>query len=637
MSWQREEARSGTNLRLRFEGDIDGREKGLNLVCEEIGCGMDEDGLSVILRRRKGDIAVSYDGEKAVLEFERDIHLFRALGLLVQNMASGYAFSISETPQFDMNGVMFDVSRNAVLKVDTIKAILRKMALMGLDTLFLYTEDTYQIEGYPYFGYMRGRYSIDELKECDDYAHSLGIEMVPCIQTLGHLWNALKWDAFAHLRDTEDILLAGYEGTYEFIEEMIKAASAPFRSNRIHIGMDEAHTLGLGRYLQLNGYKRRFDIMVEHLRRVCEITSKLGLKPMMWGDMFFRLGSKVGAYYDPDSVIPDYVPESIPEEIQLIYWDYYHKEKEFYAEWIERHRSLGEEPIFAGGIWTWGTFGTNYGNTFLNTNAALKACKENGVREVFATAWNDDGAETNYLTTLLGLQLFAEHGYAEELDMERLKARFEFCTGASYEAFMDLKYIDEIPSVPTDNPEAVTPSKYLLWQDLLIGLFDLHVKEIPAAKHYKDMAARFRKHIEDNPDWSVVFEVPERLCEVLSLKADMGIRITEYYLQKDTAGLGKLVDEDIPLLLQKLNALREKHREQWFRTNKPFGWEVLDIRYGGLYARIESAKWRLQDYLEGRIESIPELEEERLSFNGTEVPKLFHYPWYKRIVTAGGF
>jgi hypothetical protein len=60
---------------------------------------------------------------------------------------------------------MFDVSRNAVLSVKTIKQILRKMAFMGLNTVMLYTEDTYQVEGYPYFGYMRGAYTQDELKE----------------------------------------------------------------------------------------------------------------------------------------------------------------------------------------------------------------------------------------------------------------------------------------------------------------------------------------------------------------------------------------------------------------------------------------------------------------------------------------
>lgn len=31
------------------------------------------------------------------------------------------------------------------------------MALLGYSRLFLYTEDTYEVEGYPYFGALRGQ------------------------------------------------------------------------------------------------------------------------------------------------------------------------------------------------------------------------------------------------------------------------------------------------------------------------------------------------------------------------------------------------------------------------------------------------------------------------------------------------
>ena len=46
--------------------------------------------------------------------------------------------------------------------------------------------------------------------------------------------------------------------------------------------------------------------------------------------------------------------------------------------------------------------------------------------------------------------------------------------------------------------------------------------------------------------------------------------------------------------------------------NKPFGFEIMDIRYGGVISRIETAKARLEDYLDGKIDSLPELEAERL-------------------------
>src|SRR5690606_625701 len=116
-------------------------------------------------------------------------------------------------PQFVTLGAMFDASRNGVLRVESMEYLLRRMALMGLNLVMLYTEDTYEVPGHPYFGYMRGRYTYDELKRIDDYAYQFGIEVVPCIQTLAHLARALQWDAFAPLRDTEDILLAGSDRT----------------------------------------------------------------------------------------------------------------------------------------------------------------------------------------------------------------------------------------------------------------------------------------------------------------------------------------------------------------------------------------------------------------------------------------
>jgi len=169
----------------------------------------------------------------------------------------------------------------------------------------------YTIEDEPYFGYMRGRYTFQELKECDDYADVFGIEMIPCIQTLAHLEQFLKWDVYAYLRDSKDVMLAGDDRTYQFIEKMIRSASALFRSKRINICMDEAINLGLGRYLAIHGYQERFGIMIDHLKRVLEITSKYNLRPMMWSDMFFVLGSTAekcaATGYDLDAVIPQEV------------------------------------------------------------------------------------------------------------------------------------------------------------------------------------------------------------------------------------------------------------------------------------------------------------------------------------------
>ena len=94
---------------------------------------------------------------------------------------------------YDTLGVMIDMSRNAVMSVDALKKYFVCLQKMGYNCAMLYTEDTYEVEGEPYFGYMRGGYSMAQLRELDEYAASLGIELVPCIQTLAHLQGFAHW------------------------------------------------------------------------------------------------------------------------------------------------------------------------------------------------------------------------------------------------------------------------------------------------------------------------------------------------------------------------------------------------------------------------------------------------------------
>lgn len=84
-------------------------------------------------------------------------------------------------------GVMLDCSRNAVWNVSAVKRYMDALKKMGYNMLMLYTEDTYEVDNNPKFWYLRGRYSKDEMKELVSYGDKVGIEMIPCIQTLAHL------------------------------------------------------------------------------------------------------------------------------------------------------------------------------------------------------------------------------------------------------------------------------------------------------------------------------------------------------------------------------------------------------------------------------------------------------------------
>ncbi|OAK75775.1 beta-N-acetylhexosaminidase [Lederbergia galactosidilytica] len=628
-------------MNIKLIGDVSSVISGLSQLQKELRFTISEEGVPLIIEKQdQVKLSVSYEAGEGKIMYRDQVHFFRAFSLFLDKLKRKQSsFRIEEEPQFSTIGPMFDLSRNAVLKIDSFKDMIRKLAIMGLNSAMLYMEDTYEIQNEPYFGYMRGRYSQAELKELDDYADQYGIELIPCIQTLAHLEEFLKWSAVAHYKDTRGALLLENEDTYSLIENMITSVTAPFRSNRIHIGMDEAEELGRGVFLNKNGYKPRFELMATHLERVLEIVEKHGLEAMMWSDMFLKLASTSGDQYSASTEIPEYIIEQTPKNVQLMYWQYNATDKSHYTEILKKHKAFGRTPAFAGGIWVWNTFATNYGLSLQATTAALSACKEEGVKDVYVTLWGDDGYENNPFNALLGLQLYAEHAYSVEVNMEKFRDRVKFCTGLEEDFFMLLNALDTPPGVEENNKEQTNPSKFLLWQDPLLGLFDKHIEGYNVQNYYERLSLEIKSIRNHGETLDYLFDVPEKLSTVLSLKADVGIRIKKAYDEKDIKGLNRLAEEELPEISARLEDLRMAHRNQWFKINKPFGWEVIDIRYGGLKNRIDTTVARINDFVEERIEHIEELEQERLYFvpGVEESTSLGWCSYYYRIASPNVF
>ena len=621
-------------VRLRFEGDLSGLRQGIDLLSREMNFEVSPKGIPVRIERRKQiALEVEKKGNRATIRCSEKIHFFRGLGLLLQEMKEKKIFSIREEPQFQMNGVMFDVTQgSAVINIPNVKNLLNVMAVMGLNMIMLYSEDSYKVEGEPYLGYMRGKYTQEDLREIDRYADIFGIEAIPCMQTLAHLEDVLKWDVYSDIREDESTLLVGSEKTYQFIERTVRNAAAPFKTKRIHIGMDEAWKLGQGNYLKQHGLRRKIDIMTEHLGRVLEITARNGLQPMIWSDMYFRAASATGDYYDKAVEFSPQDLQRIPRGVQFVYWDYYNEDPAFLDGMLRRHKQFGSDPIFAGGIWGWQGFGVQYGKTFLTTNLALEACKKNGIREVFATIWGDVTTECNIYEHLLGMQLFAEHGYQRNLDEEKLKKRFLFCTRCRFEDFWEINGLNAIPSLKKSTES--NPCRYLMWQDVMMGLFDKNVEGIPLSQHYSGLAEKFAVAARRNGKYNFVFSFLNRVSLVLAIKGEIGRSIHRAYLAGDLAALKNIGVTELPELARRVSDLKEYHRSLWFSINQPFGWEVLDIRYGGLLMRINTASERIAGYLGGSVKRLDELEEKQLLFNGSPGAEDLICSSYNRTATA---
>ena len=505
-------------------------------------------------------------------------------------------------------GVMLDCSRSAVMNVETVKKYADIIKKMGYNTLMLYTEDTYEVDNQPWFGHWRGRYSKEELKSIDDYCYSIGIEVVPCIQTLAHLEYLFKWDEiYGPIKDCDNILLAGAEGTYNLIEDMISTIVQCFRSKKIHIGMDEAHNVGNGKYKALNGTQDRFEIINSHLHRVCEILEKYDLEAMIWSDMFVRLALDVQDQYDDGDVSKILEKSKLPENVTLVYWDYDTKDYEKCVKLIKTNKSFERKVYFAGGAQSWCGFTSDCEYSINCMDKALQACLDEEIDGVFLTIWGNNGAECSYFTALPTL-LYTAEVFNGNRDMESIKKKFRSIVGCVFDAFMLLDKLDK-----PGGRHYMGACKYLLYNDVFMGLKD-YLCKTEDDLFFEGMAKQIHS-IEEKGNYAYLFDSCEKLAETLAVKAALGIRTREAYQKRDIPLLENII-KDYDVFVERMYEFYDTFQKLWFTENKPHGFDVHDIRFGGVIHRANSCKKRLMQLVNGEINSIPELDEAVLDSKG---------------------
>lgn len=496
---------------------------------------------------------------------------------------------------------MLDCSRNAVMKPQKIKEFIDILAEIGYNTLELYMEDTYEVEGEPYFGYLRGGYSITELKDLDKYATEKGIELVPSIQTLAHFNNLAKLPHYEDIIDIGDILLVENDKTYALIDKMFASLSKTFTSRIVNIGMDEAHYIGLGKYLDEHGYKNRYELLLGHLERVAEIADKYGFTLHMWSDMFFRI-ENCGKYYGKDLCVSENLSEKIPANVELVYWDYYHTETEDYETMMKAHKAIKNDFWFAGGAWCWGGFAPFNGYTLKSMKAAMQAVNKFNVKNVFITMWGDDGKECSFFALLPSLYAVKQYSLGI-FDEEKIADGFKATFGIDFYDFLLL----DIPNLlPVKHEELETPCKAFLYSDPFLGLLD-DLAEEEGKIAYGEYAEKLTKAAGVAGKYGYIFTALSSLCRVLELKYNLGVRIRKTYKAGDRTGIADICC-DVSEVVIRLKRFYKDYRNLWYTENKPFGFEIQDARLGGLLMRLESCKDRLESYVKGEIETIDELE-----------------------------
>ncbi|MBQ2741670.1 MAG: family 20 glycosylhydrolase, partial [Oscillospiraceae bacterium] len=486
-------------------------------------------------------------------------------------------------------------------KVESVKKYLEYMALHGLNMVMLYTEDTYEVEGYPYFGYQRGRYSLSEIREIDDYAAELGIEVIPCIQTLGHLSKFLRYGVNNHIKEHDAVLLPGEEETYALISECIKTCRNAFRSKRIHIGCDETYGLGMGKTYARDGSRNKletFKMFNDHLSRVVDICEEYNFRPMMWSDMYFSLFAPGRSEdYGLEIEVPQHAIDAVPD-VDLVFWDYYHDYNKFYSVNLEKHMKFDKHILFAGGIWTWNGFVPNFRYTYDTVKPALEECLNFGVREVFGTSWAY--GDINHHQALPCLAMYSEYCWrGKECTKDDVYSVSEFITKVPFELSETIS--DFFCGLEGD----YNWGKLILWSDPLINLlcYDIDIKK--ADEIYKNALKNFEnyKNVKD-------IEYYQALFTALVDKCMIHLNLREKYKANDREWLRNFANDIIPQFASDFERLYNLHEELWHRDLKTNGFEKLAVRYAGAIERIRYTGKVINRYLDGKTDVIEALETE---------------------------
>jgi hypothetical protein len=324
---------------------------------------------------------------------------------------------------------------------------------------------------------------------------------------------------------------------------------------------------------------------------------------MIWSDMYFRLGSSTRAYYDKEAVIPADAVRRIPADLDLVYWDYYHRERDFYVEWIERHRAMGKEPIMASGIWTWNRHWYDHPQTVATAGPCLEACLETKTREIFFTQWGDNGAYCDHDSAFAGMAWCAERAYGTRApSAARLERIFKAVCGGSYAAHVLAGQLHD----DTGGLHAA------MWEDPIFETqIRTHVKDCPrtlarVARRIERLAKRLKPHVSDRAagDLAYAHATAQAFADRYTLLA----ALLGAYRAGNRRAL-QAAARRVPQVRRSIAAMAVAFRAMWMRHNKPQGIELIQQRFGMLDARYAELTLRLREYLAGRTPGIAEWDE----------------------------
>jgi len=295
---------------------------------------------------------------------------------------------IRDWPDFARRGVMLDISRGRVPKLETLLDLVERLADFKINEFQLYTEHTFAYRRYKSVWQDWGALTAAEIRTLDARCRELGIDLVPNQNSFGHLRYFLEHPKVKKLAEVSEpyegstgdflrfptTLAPNNPGTIKFIRTLYDELLPNFSSKFLNVGCDETWDLGRGQSKKLCERRGKGRVYVDFLKQIQREAAKRGRRMMFWGDIILNHRELI---------------KSLPKNVIALNWGYeathpFEKEAATFAK--------SKVPFYVcPGTATWMTLLGRHDTAFANLKFAAEAGRKHGAIGYLNTDWGDGG------------------------------------------------------------------------------------------------------------------------------------------------------------------------------------------------------------------------------------------------------
>lgn len=310
---------------------------------------------------------------------------------------------IRDWPALKYRGIMNDISRGQMPKVETLKRMIRTLAKFKVNFFSPYIEDMFVFEKHPKIGAGRGALTAREFRELCEYAARYHVIIVPQFEAFGHQDRLLSIPEYKSLAETTGWSFApANANTYRLLDDLIGEMVPAFPGSEFFgIGCDEVWDLGKGQSAEMLKKLGPSGLFAYHIKRVGEILARHGRRPMMWGDMVL---------HHPEAA------KLIPKDVVIMDWHY--GAAPHYPS-IEFFKKAGFDLFTCPAVSGWARIFPDYINALDNIEVFIREGQQQSVLGAMTCNWGDNGAENLIGTLWYGFVFAAECSWNAHPDVNR--------------------------------------------------------------------------------------------------------------------------------------------------------------------------------------------------------------------------